>query len=220
MDVLPETPGKLTLEHRAPDRTYTLADVTVKEDQRGAVAERGVHGPAHRPRAQRERERLAPLVDAPPDKTLAFVAEMDMGEPDVGAGGALNYSCPMHPEVVSDEPGRCPSCGMKLIAEAASTGFACPMHPDVTSETADPLPGVRHEVDPGAARPVAGRRSRAPRARCPRAQPRGRDGIEWEDDMVDVNKLTTPANTRWKLVGSPTTPRTTRSTGDSASATA
>jgi FtsP/CotA-like multicopper oxidase with cupredoxin domain len=25
-------------------------------------------------------------------------------------------------------------------------------------------------------------------------------GIGWEDDMVDVNKLTTPANTRWKLV--------------------
>ena len=26
------------------------------------------------------------------------------------------------------------------------------------------------------------------------------DGIEWEDDMVDVNRLTTPANMRWKLV--------------------
>ena len=26
------------------------------------------------------------------------------------------------------------------------------------------------------------------------------DGIEWEDDMVDVNKLTTPANMRWKIV--------------------
>ena len=25
-------------------------------------------------------------------------------------------------------------------------------------------------------------------------------GIEWEDDMVEVNKLTTPANMRWKLV--------------------
>jgi FtsP/CotA-like multicopper oxidase with cupredoxin domain len=25
-------------------------------------------------------------------------------------------------------------------------------------------------------------------------------GIEWEDDMVDVNKLTTPANMRWKLI--------------------
>ena len=25
-------------------------------------------------------------------------------------------------------------------------------------------------------------------------------GIEWEDDMVDVNRMTTPANMRWKLV--------------------
>ena len=25
-------------------------------------------------------------------------------------------------------------------------------------------------------------------------------GIEWEDDMVDVNRMTTPANTRWKIV--------------------
>jgi FtsP/CotA-like multicopper oxidase with cupredoxin domain len=26
------------------------------------------------------------------------------------------------------------------------------------------------------------------------------DGIEWEDDMVDVNRMTTPANMRWKIV--------------------
>jgi FtsP/CotA-like multicopper oxidase with cupredoxin domain len=25
-------------------------------------------------------------------------------------------------------------------------------------------------------------------------------GIEWEDDVVEVNRLTTPADTRWKLV--------------------
>src|SRR4029453_7645257 len=25
-------------------------------------------------------------------------------------------------------------------------------------------------------------------------------GIEWEDDMVEVNRITTPANMRWKLV--------------------
>jgi FtsP/CotA-like multicopper oxidase with cupredoxin domain len=25
-------------------------------------------------------------------------------------------------------------------------------------------------------------------------------GIEWEDDMVDVNRLTTPANMHWKLI--------------------
>ena len=26
------------------------------------------------------------------------------------------------------------------------------------------------------------------------------DGIEWEDDMVDINRMTTAANMRWKLI--------------------
>ena len=25
------------------------------------------------------------------------------------------YTCSMHPEVISDEPGKCPKCGMELI---------------------------------------------------------------------------------------------------------
>ena len=26
------------------------------------------------------------------------------------------YNCTMHPEVVMDKPGKCPKCGMKLVA--------------------------------------------------------------------------------------------------------
>ncbi len=25
------------------------------------------------------------------------------------------YTCPMHPEIVQDKPGKCPKCGMDLI---------------------------------------------------------------------------------------------------------
>src|SRR3954453_10183467 len=173
VDVLfPEKPGKLTLEHRTPDRTYTLADVTVSEDRATPSLSDAFTVLRTDPELSAERERLAPLVDAPPDKTLAFVAEMDMGEPDIGADGALIYTCPMHPEVVNDEPGRCPSCGMKLIAEAAPTGFACPMHPDVTSETADRCPQCGMKLIP--ARLV---RSEAGGHAAPGHPPQGAGGL-------------------------------------------
>jgi len=29
---------------------------------------------------------------------------------------ATTYTCPMHPEVRMDEPGKCPKCGMALVA--------------------------------------------------------------------------------------------------------
>mgnify|MGYP001573303742 CR=1 FL=1 len=30
------------------------------------------------------------------------------------------YTCPMHPEIVSDKPGKCPKCGMNLVPKDAS----------------------------------------------------------------------------------------------------
>ena len=35
-------------------------------------------------------------------------------------GHAL-YTCPMHPEVVSEQPGQCPKCGMKLVPKAPAS---------------------------------------------------------------------------------------------------
>jgi mono/diheme cytochrome c family protein len=31
----------------------------------------------------------------------------------------LAYTCPMHPEVVSDKPGKCPKCGMDLVKKGS-----------------------------------------------------------------------------------------------------
>jgi hypothetical protein len=39
-----------------------------------------------------------------------------LGEPQK----AMRYSCSMHPEVVSDKPGKCPKCGMNLTPAEAS----------------------------------------------------------------------------------------------------
>jgi FtsP/CotA-like multicopper oxidase with cupredoxin domain len=218
VDVCFESPGQVTLEHRTPDRTYKLADITVSDHKATSSLTEAFSELRTAPELAAERERLMPLVDAPPDKTLAFQAEMDMGEPDVGEGEALMYVCPMHPEVTSETPDRCPACGMKLVAQAAPTGFVCPMHPEVTSATPDHCPQCGMKLLP--ARLVhsatAGQHGHGEHMEQEHSQhdhgehaaSHGEhshshataDGIEWEDDMVEVNKLTTPANMRWKLV--------------------
>lgn len=34
-----------------------------------------------------------------------------------GAVQLVQYTCPMHPEVISDKPGKCPKCGMELVVK-------------------------------------------------------------------------------------------------------
>ena len=41
------------------------------------------------------------------------------------------YTCPMHPAVLSNKPGKCPECGMALIEKIM---YVCPMHPEVVSD--------------------------------------------------------------------------------------
>src|SRR5581483_7852616 len=130
VDVLFAQPGRTVLEHRTPDRTYALAafDVAAEPASPSLAEEFAVL--RVNPEWSAERPRLEAHADAPPDKTLAFVAEMDMGTPE----GDVVYVCPMHPEIVGEASDRCPRCGMKLVAVAAPVTYVCPMHPEVVSE--------------------------------------------------------------------------------------
>ena len=154
VDVLFDQPGDLALVHRTPQREYRLAGITVGEE----AAESASAGTFETLRTNAdmaaERERVESSLGRPADKTLAFVAEMDMGVPD----GPVVYACPMHPEVVSDEPGSCPKCGMKLLAIASpsETTYVCPMHPEVTSDAPDRCPKCGMKLVPAGLVPEGG----------------------------------------------------------------
>ena len=77
----------------------------------------------------------------------------------------------MHPEVWSDHPDRCPLCGMKLVS-AQRIGEAA------DSEHHHEHPGEEDDEH---------QHGHANGEHAHEAT-----GIEWEDDMVEVNRMTTP----------------------------
>ena len=203
VDVLFDEPGQLTLEHRTPERTYALATIDVAADPISPSLSEAFGVLRHNAEWAAERGRLARYLDAPPDKTLSFVAEMDLGTPD----GPIVYACPMHPEVLRDQPGKCPECGMKLLATAAPQSYVCPMHPEVVSDAPDKCPECGMKLLPASVvASASGHEMHEHQGGHEHHHEHHGDaqadagGIEWEDDMVDVNRITTPANTRWSLV--------------------
>jgi FtsP/CotA-like multicopper oxidase with cupredoxin domain len=239
VDVLFQAAGDAALEHRTPDRTYQLAAITVGDGPVDPGPTAAFDTLRTNPEMVAERHRIAADRDREPDKTVAFVAEMEFDAPE----GTVVYSCPMHPEVVSLEEGKCPQCGMKLMPTAATVVYTCPMHPDVVSAAEGRCPECAMKL-----MPTAGVAYTCPmhpdvvspeQGKCPQCGMKlmpssavtaagghapehdhhamehdshehhdhghGHDhaasgGIEWEDDMVEVNRTTTPANTRWKVV--------------------
>jgi FtsP/CotA-like multicopper oxidase with cupredoxin domain len=194
VDVLFDTAGEAVLEHRTPETTYRLASVTVSEDEAEPLDFEALRVNAD---LVAERDRIAPYLEAEPDKTLSFVAEMNMPSAE-GETGV--FACPMHPEIVASWEGKCPKCGMKLMPAGPEvpppTEYACPMHPEITATWAGECPKCgmtlratgsgepedhEHHHDHGHSHDAT-------------------DGIEWEDDMVEVNRETTTANTQWFFV--------------------
>ena len=171
VDVCFDAVGEAALEHRTPDRTYRLATIAVGGDPVEPGPTRSFETLRTSPELVAERERIAPYRDREPDKTLAFVAEMEF---DAVEGDSV-FTCPMHPEVVSDQPGKCPECGMKLMPASLVPQGEHHGHAEHTEH------GHAEHAHHGHEHAAA-------------------DGIEWEDDMVEVNRTTTPANTRWKVV--------------------
>jgi FtsP/CotA-like multicopper oxidase with cupredoxin domain len=230
VDVLVDRPGELALEHHTPERTYRLATILVR-------GERGASSPAARefevlrsaPELEAERRQLDRWLAAAPDKVLALVAQMDDPAAMPEGAGLVTYACPMHPEISSEEPGRCPKCGMKLLASPApaATAYACPMHPEVVSDQPGHCPKCGMKLlatttataasqghDPAAMEHGGGHDHHAQEhiddAAAMAHDGDGHDhhdmghgtaeGIEWEDDMVEVNRLTTAATMHWRFL--------------------
>jgi FtsP/CotA-like multicopper oxidase with cupredoxin domain len=215
VDVLFDRPGELHLELHTPDRTYRLATVTVAEERAApSTAGREFEQLRRAPELEAERRRLDRWLAAPPYKVLALVAQMDDPAAMPPDAGPVIYACPMHPEVTSTEPGRCPKCGMKLLASQAPAGptsYVCPMHPEVTSQEPGRCPkcGMKLLAATSVPQPSAGHdhagmdSGGGPADHDHPGEGHGHgsaEGIEWEDDMVEVNRLTTTATMHWRFL--------------------
>ena len=118
IDVLFDTPGSVRLEHRTPGHTYELGTIRVSDEPIEQAFSREFALLRTDPELAAERTRIDTDLHRAPDKTLAFESLMPLLYGDQ-ATTASSWTCPMHPEIVSAEPGTCPTCGMKLIPTSA-----------------------------------------------------------------------------------------------------
>ncbi|NOX57768.1 MAG: YHS domain-containing protein, partial [Planctomycetes bacterium] len=72
--------------------------------------------------------------------------------PSAPRSSTAEYICPMCPEVESDHPANCPSCGMALERAVPSvetrTVYTCPMHPEIQEDQPGPCPKCGMALEP------------------------------------------------------------------------
>lgn len=60
------------------------------------------------------------------------------------------YTCPMHPEIIKDEPGQCPICKMDLVEKkekvSSDKKYTCPMHPEVIQDKPGTCPKCKMDL--------------------------------------------------------------------------
>ena len=88
--------------------------------------------------------------------TITFTALVLLNAADVRNASATScgvyYTCPMpeHADVVMDKPGKCPKCGMDLVAKKKEPAvkYTCPMHPDVVTDKPGKCPKCGMDLVP------------------------------------------------------------------------
>ena len=197
VDVLFDSPGTCDIEHRTAGRTYVLGTVAVAATaSEGSLVARFDELRTD-PDLSAERARIEVDRSRAPDKTLAFESLMPLlyGGPTAATDV---WSCPMHPELLSERQGVCPSCGMRLLpaTSVAPSLWTCPMHPEFLTGTQGACPSCGMKLMPSTAGTALGGATTHDQAHSHDAP----DGLEWEDLMPEINRSSDSSNMTWKFV--------------------
>ena len=197
VDVLFDTEGDARIEHRTPNHTYDLGTISVTGAS-GGVAAASFATLRTDPALSALRAEVERELERPPDKTLAFWSEMPLLY-DQGSEAEITFqACPMHPDIVASFAATCPKCGMKLAPadpEAKTPmPFVCPMHDEITASWSAqcPLCGMTLRSDNADT-------DYTEHASVPHEHT-GHETIEWEDDMVAINREANATNMIWQLI--------------------
>ena len=197
VDVLFDTAGDARLEHRTPTHTYDLGTISVSGGSPG-VAAASFDTLRTDPALTALRSEISHDLERPPDKTLAFWSEMPLLYDQRSETEITYHACPMHVDIAASFAATCPKCGMKLVPadpEAKTPmPFVCPMHAEITASWGAecPLCGMTLRSDNAA-------RDDLPHATAPHTHT-GHETIEWEDDMVAINRQANATNMIWQLI--------------------